>query len=77
MKRATLTLQETFLLRVFAAALNSPGRLPSMADRVPATVTSWCDPAALGTYGRVMNLEIETIETQRFEIYNHGQTAGP
>ena len=76
MKRATLTLEDTFLLRVFAAPLNSPGPLPSMADRVPAAI-AWCsDPAAM-FYGQLMNLEIETLETQGFEIYNHGQTAGP
>jgi hypothetical protein len=48
-----------------------------MADRVPAAI-AWCsDPAAM-FYGQLMNLEIETLETQGFEIYNnHGQTAGP
>jgi hypothetical protein len=77
MKRATPMLEDTFLLRVFAAALSSPGRLPSMADRVPAAIAQCSDPAALGFYGQLMNLEIETLETQGFEIYNHGQTAGP
>jgi hypothetical protein len=48
-----------------------------MADRVPAAI-AWCgDLAAVKFYGQLMNLEIETLETQGFEIYNHGQTAGP
>jgi hypothetical protein len=71
MKRATLMLGDTFLHRVFAAPLNSPGRLPSMADRLAATIARSNDAAARGFYGQAMNLEIETIETQGFEIYNH------
>jgi hypothetical protein len=48
-----------------------------MADRLAATIARSSDAAARGFYGQAMNLEIETIETQGFEIYNHEHTAGP
>jgi hypothetical protein len=70
-------LEDTFLFRVFAAPLNkfSWGGFPPWRIAF-LQLSRGAVTRRRGFYGQRMNLEIETLETRGFEIYNHGQTAG-
>jgi hypothetical protein len=77
MKRATPMLEDIFSGRVFAASLNTPGAASPHGGSRSRSYRVVQRPRESGFYGQLMNLEIETLETRGFEIYNHGQTAGP
>jgi hypothetical protein len=78
MKRAKLMLEDTFLLRVFAAPLKSPGAASLHGGSRSRSYRVVERPHRARSYEQVMNLEMETLETQSFEIYNdHAQTTGP